>query len=204
MKQKTIAALSLLMFMAAAFPVSAQVPDPAPVRNDRDLEVKMKLDARRASSTDMRASSTIRNEERKASSTAKRIELQQGIAKRRAEQTSKVLLATIERLDKLTARLESRIAKVEAAGGNASTSKAYVAEAKTHLSAARVSLEAFSSIDLSGLKANENFERVKAAAKAVKEHIKAAHRSLVNATLSLKPGRSMERSTSTNATSTSN
>lgn len=160
---------------------------PAQIR----AEVKARIDARLASST-----------ARRASSTARRIELQQNIAKRQADHAGKKLLATIERLEGIADRVESRIGKVEALGGNASTSVAALADARTHLSEARIALEAFSSVDLTSEKLSENFERVRAAAAEVKEHLRLAHRSLVKAILSLKPGRTTNNATSTRATTT--
>lgn len=159
----------------------------------RDIrtEVKARIDARLASST-----------ARLASSTARRIELQQAIAKRAAEHTGKKLLATIERLEKLADRIDSRIEKIEAAGGTASTSERFLADARGHLSKARVALEAYSSVDLSGTRLADNFERVRAAAAEVKEHLRLAHRSLVDAIRSLKPGRTTNNATSTRATTT--
>jgi chromosome segregation ATPase len=198
MKQ-TITSLFLLSFLAIALPASAQridagirdrattITNPTQIR----AEVKARIDARLASST-----------LRRASSTARRVELQQSIAKRQADHAGKKLLATIERLEKLADRIESRIEKVEALGGNASTSERFLAEARAHLSEARVALEAFSSVDLSGTRLAENFERVRAAALEVKEHLRLAHRNLVNAILSLKPGRTTNNAASDRATTT--
>jgi hypothetical protein len=220
MKQ-IITTILIALLLGTAIPVRADEDD---VHNGQDdghmelrTEVKVNLDARRATSTDVRkASSTLRMQIRaelearkasstlrRASSTEKRIENQQGLAKRKAEHTGKVLLATIERLEKILARIESRIAKVEASGGTATESKEAVAEAKASLSKAKVSLEAFSSIDLSGDKASENFARVRAVAAEVKSHIKEAHLSMMLAVRTLKPGRNSGNATSTSATSTS-
>lgn len=161
-------------------------------RGNMRAEVKARIDARLASST-----------ARRATSTARKMELREDISKRRADHTGKKLLATIERLEKLADRVESRIEKVEANGGDASTSERFLAEARAHLSEARVALEAYSSVDLSGERLSENFERVRAAAAEVKEHLRLAHRSLVDAIRSLKPGRMTgNRATSTTATTT--
>lgn len=198
MKQTTIA---LLILSALAFASVANAQDnrgrgslnsgPGSVRiDDHDEERERAL--RLATSS-----------RRLATSTARRIELRRDIAQRRAEHTGKKLLATIERLEKLTARIESRIAKVEANGGTASTSKRFVAEAKEHLLEAREGLEAFSSIELSGDKVAENFERIRAAAAFVKEELREAHESLVAAIRALKPGRTTNNATSTRATTTS-
>ena len=138
----------------------------------------------------------------KASTTERRIEKQQNVTKRKAEQAGKVLLATIERLEKIVLRLDSRIAKVKAAGGLTAESERYSAEAKFHLAEARKSLGAFKSVDLSGLKASENFSRVRDVASVTREHIRQAHQSLTKAIRALKPGRSNSNATSTGATTT--
>jgi len=136
---------------------------------------KMIPEERRASST-----------ERKASSTERRIEFQQGIAKRKADHTARVLTATVERLGKIATRLESRIAKVDAAGGTTTDAKIFVAEARNHLALATSSIALFASLDLIGDKAQENFEKVRTLAKEIKGHIREAHRSLKNAVRVLK------------------
>jgi hypothetical protein len=222
MKQLKFVLLSTFIFSALALPVQAQENrgpgglnsgpgslNSGPGRMREDLrgriearmgstspaqiraEVKARIDARLASST-----------LRRASSTARRIELQQNIAHRQAEQAGKKLMATIERLEGIASRVESRIEKVEAVGGNASTSIGFLAETRTHLSEARIALEAFSSVDLSSNNLSENFERIRAAGAEIKEHLRLAHQSLVNATRSLKPGRSINNATTTRATTT--
>ena len=204
MKLKIVTSLVLLSFVAVAFPVSAEegstgqyyMPTPGKVR----VEAKAELEARKASSTERRMEAKTAVETRQASSTQKRVEMQRGLAKRKAEQASKVLLATIERLEKIVARLDSRIEKVAANGGTTTEAVKFSAEAKLHLREARNSLTLFSSIDLSADKAAENFERVRAAGAEVKMHIRAAHQSLMKALRSLMGQRD---ASDKNATSTS-
>ncbi len=146
--------------------------------NERRVEIKTEIEAR------------------KASSTARRVEIQQNIAKRKAEHTAKVLTATVERLETLITRIESRIAKIKANGGAVLEAEGFIAEAKTHLTEARASIAVFASIDLSGDKAKENFEKIRQTASDVKTHIKAAKEALRDALKELKG------SGSANATST--
>ncbi len=162
---------------------------------DRKVEVKAALETRKASSTDRRGEF----EARKASSTEKRIEVQENIAKRLSAHAAKMFTATVERLEKLIARLESRITKVKAEGGVAAISEGFIAEAKSHLSLAKAEIATFSSIDLSEDKLRENVSTLRAAGAEVKEHLKAAHQALVKAIRALKPGRSTNNG---NATST--
>ncbi len=148
-------------------------------------DIRAEMEAKRASSTARVAEMKAQAQARMASSTAKRVEMQRGLAKRKAENTSRVLTATVERLEKIITRLEARLEKVEAAGGNTTEAEAFIAEAKHHLSAAKVSIALFASVDLTGDKAQENFERVKVIAVEAKEHIREAHRSLMEAIRSL-------------------
>lgn len=164
------------------------------------LEMKENKEDRRASTTERREEKKEKQDDRRASSTEKRIEMQQGIASRRAEQAGRVLAATIDRLEKIVLRVDSRIAKVKAEGGVTAESEAFSAQAKVHLSEARQSLATFSSIDLRADKAQENFAKVRDAANATKEHIRAAHESLMQAIRALKPGRSNHEATTTAST----
>ena len=120
-------------------------------------------------------------EAKRAEMKEKRVEFQKDIAKRKVENVSKVITATIERLGKIIERIESRIAKLKSAGGNTAESERFVALAKTDLEMAKVSVAAFASIDLSSDKAQENFERIRTAAAEAREHIRSAHENLMKA-----------------------
>lgn len=216
--KKTIYSLALISALVLPAAVSAQetVQGPRDRREDYlrvRMELKARMDARLASTTerlgelkdrieDRKASTTAKMAERKASTTAKRIEVQQNIAMRQMERAAKVFTATIGHLEDILSRVESRIAKVKAAGGDASASESFALEVKTHLAAAKAEIAAFSSIQITADKATDNFEAVRAAGAKVKEHIKAAHESLMNAVRSLVPGREARNATSTNATTT--
>lgn len=142
----------------------------------------------------------IRNniEQRKASSTERRVEMQKSLAKRKVEQVTKVILATIERLEKIITRIESRIKKIQESGGKTTEAESYVAAAKRNLTDARVAVDAFVNLDLSGSAAKENFETVRAAVAEAKEQIRAAHRNLMMAVRTLKgPNTGTATSTST-------
>ncbi len=172
----------------------AQVSTTTKVRTDSPRKTEMEagrrvmkaeLEAKRAEADTKREAMRAAAESRRAEAGAKRVEFQQNIAKRKTEQTKKVVLATIERLEKIIVRLESRIAKVETAGGAASESKEFVVAAKVNLSDAKASAGALVGIDLSSEKARENFERIRAAAAAAREHIRDAHRNLMMAVRAL-------------------
>jgi len=203
MKQRISIFTIAILLVAVATPAFAQgvrinltgdaTSTPVKVR----AEAKAEMEARKASSTERMAERKAEVQVRQASSTAKRVEMQRGIAKRKAEHTARVLTATVERLEKIITRLESRIAKVKANGGVTTESEGFVAEARTHLSLAKTSIALFASVDLSGDKASENFERVRNIAAEVKEHLREAHRSLVQAVVSLGKTRAEVNVTST-------
>lgn len=163
----------------------------------RVQNLKANVEARKASTTERVKDIKMRIEERKASTTARRVEMQQGVAKRLADHTAKVLSATIERLEKIASRIESRIEKLKAEGGVTTEAEGFVAEAKVHLSQARQGVEIFTSIDLSADKAKENFETVRATAATVKEELKAARESLMQAARSLGGDKAGVRATTT-------
>src|SRR3989338_10616979 len=138
----------------------------------------------------------------KASSTEKRIELQTSIAKKRADNTYRVINAAIQQLENIANRIESRIVKVETAGGVATESRVALAEARNYLSLAKTSIANFISLDLSGTDIRAKYDAVKAVATEAKGHLRNAHRALMKAVVSLKPGFRTPNATST-ATTTS-
>ena len=153
---------------------------------ERLQDMKANTMERRASTTERIKDIKVRIEERKASTTARRTEIQQNVAKRLADNASKTLSATIERLEKILSRVESRIAKVKAEGGVTTEAEGFVAEAKVHLSQAQQGIEVFASLNLTADKAQANFETIRAAAATVKEELKAAHENLMKAARALK------------------
>jgi len=162
-----------VVLLALAVPAYAQQGLPA--RNQ--AEVRVNAGQGNASATPARIQ------------TEQRFELRANVAKRKATNTSRVMMATTERLEQIAARIESRIAKVESAGGNASESRTALAEARNYLSLARTSIAAFASIDLSDNESlREKYDRVKAVAAEAKTRIREAHRSLTLAVLALRPG----------------
>lgn len=209
MKHRII--VSALMLVVLALPVfahevDAEISGTASATSTKvRAEVRTEIEVRKASSTERREERKENIEERKASSTERRIEMQKNLAKRKANHTARVLTATVGRLDKIIVRLESRIAKIDAAGGTTTEAKIFVAEAKNHLSLASTTIAGFVSLDLEGDKAQENFEKIRALASEAKGHIREAHRSLSKAVRTL--GRVwsdiMRNKATTTATSTS-
>ena len=189
MKKQYLSVSLFLMLAVVATPVLAQ--DIRANVSGRATNTPIRTNAR-ANVEVKKASAT----ESEASSTERRVEMQKGLAKKKAEHTARVLTATVERLEKIIIRLESRIAKVKALGGVTTETESFVAEAKNHLSLAKLGIIALSSVDLSLDKARDNFEKVRAVAAEVKGHIREAHTSLKKAIRSLKPGQKTATSTS--------
>ena len=142
-------------------------------------EKKLEIETKRSEMDAKREAKKAEAEIKRAEMQAKRVEFQQNVAKRKVEKTAKVILATIERLEKIIVRIESRIAKVKARDGNTTESERFVAAARLNLSDARIAVDAFAGIDLSGEKAADNFERIRVAAAGAREHIRAAHENLM-------------------------
>ena len=193
----------IMVILLAAAPASAQN---AGVRYDVKANVSTNasgtpVEVRAQVQAEARALQ-VEAEARKASTTDRRFELQSNIAKKRADNTFRVIEATIERLRNIANRVESRITKVESAGGVALESRAALAEARNHLSLAETSIAAFASVDLSGDDIRDKFDRVKTIAAEAKTHIREAHRALMRAVVALKPGFRTNNATSTRATST--
>jgi len=115
-------------------------------------------------------------------------EFRADIAKKQASNVSRVLAATANRLDKLVARIESRIQKIKAKGGVTTSAEASVALAKMDIATARVHISAIGAFDLSGASttAQTNFEHIRTEAKLVKDSLSSAHKNLSNAVSSLK------------------
>ena len=185
--------LSTLLFLALVFGVFSSVSaQEASINASVDTraiqvqaQIRAEIEARRVQADERREAARVEAEARRAQTQTKRVEFQQTVAKRQVENTARVILATIGRLENIIVRLESRIAKIKARGGLTSESEGFVAAARANLSDARLAVDAFSSIDLSSERALENFQRIRAAAAEAREHIRAAHRNLMMAVRSL-------------------
>ncbi|MEK7461941.1 MAG: hypothetical protein AAB586_02635 [Patescibacteria group bacterium] len=180
-KQHISVFLFLILALGAVSPVFANNE----IQAKRE-QMKLDLEAKWAEMDAKREAKRAEIEAKRASSTAKRIEFQQGVAQRKVERVIKVMLGTIESLEKITVRIESRIAKVKAQGGNTTESEKFVAFAKTNLLDARTKVGTFASIDLSSEKAAENFERIRTAATEAREIIRKVHENLMMAVRSLR------------------
>ncbi|PIQ66829.1 MAG: hypothetical protein COV95_02020 [Candidatus Zambryskibacteria bacterium CG11_big_fil_rev_8_21_14_0_20_40_24] len=109
-------------------------------------------------------------------------------------------------LEKMTERIETRIAKLKSEGVDTSVSERFVADAKDKIQIAKDKVsdlptaieEAMNTDDLRG-----SFERVRTLVKEAKDAIKEAHADLVKAINNLKPGLNREKNNAESATTTS-
>jgi len=122
--------------------------------------------------------------------------------------------ASIERLEKLAQRIESRISKYEAEGINVTKSKELLVIAKTKIETAKTSVAALETETLNVIGSNAttttalkaDFNELKSQLEKAKKDIKAAHTALVDVIENLKPGLnkndSLKKATTTTATTT--
>ncbi|MDO8589736.1 MAG: hypothetical protein Q7R69_00465 [bacterium] len=155
------------------------------VRARREAK-SLELETRRAEMDTKREAKRVEAEAKRVEAQSKRVAFQEEAAKRQVENVTKVILATIGRLEtNIIVRVESRIAKVKARGGVTTESEGFIAAAKVNLANAKAVVATFAGIDLSSEKARENFEKIRTAAKEAREHIRAAHQNLMMAVRSL-------------------
>jgi len=147
--------------------------------------LRAEFEAKRAEMDAKREAHRLEFEAKRAEMQDKRVEFQQRNAERKVERATRVMLATIDRLERIILRIESRIAKIQEKGGETTESEGFVAAAKVNLADARVAVEAFALIDLSGDNAQENYESIRTAAAVARELIREAHQNLMLAVRSL-------------------
>ena len=201
----TIVVFALAGLIFAALPAFAANVTATPVRTQTGIstETKAQIEARRVEMEKKRvefeAEATKKREERKMEAEqkqaeiqtrlgemqAKRAEFQKENAQRKAGNTSKVILATIERLSNIADRVATRTAKLKEAGADTTESEGFMNAARADLEAAKASATAIVSLNLSGETAQENFEKIRVAALETKEHIRSAHTNLAKATSAL-------------------
>jgi chromosome segregation ATPase len=99
--------------------------------------------------------------------------------------------AAIDWLEKISERIESRIAKLKEDGVNTSEAEGYLNEAKTEIAEAKSAVSSLSEAAEEALSAEslrEAFQRVRELVQTARESIKDAHAALIKAVRSLKPG----------------
>jgi hypothetical protein len=159
----------------------------------RKLEIKTEMEAKRSEvraqvelNRGNRASSSASSTKmRNASSTERRIEKQHEIAGRFADKAALRFTAMVERLMTMIERIESRMAKIKAAGGVTTEAEASVSAAKADLVKAQANITLLKDIEITGDNFQTSFGQVKEAAAAVKANLKSAHSNMSKAVRTL-------------------
>ncbi len=199
-------------------PIKANLIQRAEVRNeakaeiktmkmeDRD-EVKNKMEENREEMKDLR--------EKMASSTKENRENRVEQAKTRFKNLFSKMIerfgATISRQESITVKIEARIAKIKANGGNTTEAEVLVTEAKHHTETAKTALEALklsvnTAIDQAANSSStaitkEGTASMKKASNEVAKHLREAHQALMKTVGKLR-GLSQLRPTATTTAST--
>lgn len=181
------------------------------IRADVKADIKAKVDVKKEEAED-------RRENRQENRDGRRDDRKENIRDIWKRNLSKMIgrfQATIDRENKILARIVARIEKVKTAGGNTSESEKFLAEAKTHFTEAQTSLNSLKTLINAEVSvtasttasttpiSKESLERIRNATKTVKDHIKAGHSAMVRAVVNLKGLSSVRHATTTPATATS-
>lgn len=123
-----------------------------------------------------------KRDEKRDEMKAKAAEFRGDIAKNRAEVAQRVFGATIERLEKLIERIESRRDKLATEGVNASSTDSFIALAKTNISLAKDHIGKMATTTST----REEFDQLKAHVKEIRELLVEAKQNLMKAVQSMK------------------
>ncbi len=178
---------------------------------DRIQDVKERM----ASTTEARKDRAEDMKNRIASSTQARKENAQERFSRIKEQLSKNfrnmlerIQATIERQERIMAKINTRIEKIKSEGGNTADAEKYVAEAKVNIDKSKVALETLKTSSTNAANnlssttvavKKETMDKMREENKKITDGLKEAHRSLERAIASLK---GLSRIKNPNATTT--
>lgn len=212
--------LALVFALALPLAAAAQVPDLETSANTdvRAVQLELRMNASdlrgnasttRALIEQKRADMDLRRETMRAQAEAKRaevkakvetrqVELKEEVVEKKLGNTARVMSATIERLENIASRISSRIEKIKARGGETADAERYLAEAKSNIGSAKLSVAALASVELSGETIKEDFERIRSVASEVREYLRSAHENLMLSVRALNSSEvKVETSTST-------
>ena len=126
------------------------------IRVDNKAEIKERVEVKRVEVKDLKAklasSSAEKREEREENKIERKEEVTKRLISHLVEKSIRKLQATIEREETIAGKIEARIEKIKAAGGNTTEASRLVAEAKVSFGKAKSSLEALKAM-LSGVSA---------------------------------------------------
>ena len=146
------------------------------------VNVKNKIEDRNKKTE---ASTTIKVEQKKTEDKNKQSEWNTRVLDNKIRGDIKVFTATANRLDKIVVRIQSRVTKIKAAGGNTTQIEASLNIGKTKLAEARADISTISSIDITGATSSTTvrtlFNTIKTNAVKAREALKASHSALIQA-----------------------
>jgi len=176
------------------------------IKDDRGT-VRANIEVKRDQIKDMRASSTDMRKDMRASSTAARKEnrreaIEKNI-KKHAEQMTERFNAAVERFEKITVRLDSRIAKVKTEGRSTADAEKFEAEAKVSIEKAKTDIATIPAVlanALSQEKLEGSFKELEALASNIRKNLVSGHSFLIKAAVSLKTDTSDKKTEGTSST----
>ena len=183
--RKILPHIFIISFLLLVFPISINAQNSTPPGEQKRIEVKERVDQKLLDKEDARVEIQKRVEERKAQQLEKVKEIRRERVRNLWGVLEKRFLATIGRLETLTARIEARLAKIvqEDPEADVSSIQASIDIAKDLLDEARLALDAIS-VDLENLLEEEDpkaaFDNIRLSMKNIKDILIEAHRILVH------------------------
>jgi hypothetical protein len=163
-------------------------------------EAKKQIEEDKDVLKDLKASSTLNQQQRQQ---ILKNEINKRAEEKMNEQREKAterFTDAVNKLEKIIKRVESRIAKLEASSTDMTISKNFLAIAKTQIVSAKADIETLGNmvIQLNASTTKKiSKQNIKDQEKKIREDLKLAHKSIVSAVESMKPGRPEEKATST-------
>ena len=164
-------------------PLSLAVVVALPVAAETRVELRTDVAGIRASTS---AQIKVERENERNQIGEARLEFRGKVVTNRVNVATRVFDATIARLNKIIDRINSRIAKVKAAGGTTADAEAQVALAKTSIASAQAHVNTIKGIDVSSTGTSTTtamaaFNTLKAEVKAARQDLQSAKQDLMKA-----------------------
>ena len=199
---------------------STSRPKP-PIKNDAKLKVqdlKGKVASSMEDRKDKMASTSMKlsdkrdeMKDRMASSSENRKENVREFLRKKFDKMLKRIEATIKRQEEILAKINSRILKIKAGGGNTTEAEKLTAEAKVKIDLAKTAFANLSTTTNNGVNdfsttteniKKDTMEKMRASEKSIETSLKQAHNLLEKALGSLRGLSELHRATSTSPTAT--
>ncbi|MDP1625405.1 MAG: hypothetical protein Q8L64_06660 [bacterium] len=187
-KYTFVVAMAFAIAFAGAASASAQETR---VRLDAKAEMRVEANAARpampVSREEKRDEVRPRIEARRDLATSTRVRVEAKITAR-APQVSDRLVAAVNKLADISAKISTRLDKIEDSGKDMTESRRLLANANTLIEAAGVEARAVAAVEVSVGSVNESFEKLRNATQDANKAIRSAHAALVEVIVSIKAG----------------